>query len=303
MGLCSLCRVAKRARSRPRRRPERVVGRIGGQPEPRRGCEDVAAGPVRDALRPDQSPLYAQRARKGLRRSRPRRSGRAYTLAVRLFAGCIVPREDLSRSTSWGRPRALVEARSRISVVAAGLLPRRVHARRVRRRLARHDRCQASSGRRRRRRGVRGSHRAIHDFRWRTEALSQLRKTLAGFAGADRDVLLIASGERTRRSPRSRRPLLRRRRAEAPAPRAAGGVRGSRLTTWATTGLSGSLAEAFAACRAGRSRVARIGPGWRGSFLVAPRSYRPSLRIRLRQWRTGMVRLFSGADERHGAAD
>jgi (p)ppGpp synthase/HD superfamily hydrolase len=246
--------------------------------------------------------LYAQARAEGYDEVAQEALVDAYTLAVRLFAGLHRASGKNFLAHLVGTASALVEARSRISVVAAGLL----HAaythgefgdgwrgmtvdKRARVAAVVGEECEGLIAR-------------YTDFRWRSEALSQLRETLAGFAGADRDVLLMrlanelddhldlgvlfyADAERRLR-------LLEPLAVCVDLARDLGHHR-----------LAGSLAEAFAACRAGTIPGGTNRPGWRGSFLVAPASHRPSLRIRLRQWRAGMVRLFSGADERRGAAD
>ena len=51
--------------------------------------------------------------------------------------------------------------------------------------------------------------------------------------------------------------------------------------------LADPLAEAFAACRAAKIPAATSRPGGGGSFLLAPASHRPALRIRFARWMAG----------------
>jgi hypothetical protein len=121
------------------------------------------------------------------------------------------------------------------------------------------------------------------DFQWRSEALSGLREKLPELDSGDRDVVLMrlanelddhldlgilfyADAER-------RLQLLEPLAVSVDLARDLGYHR-----------LADALAEAFAACRAAKMPGLANRSGSRGSFLVAPASHRPTLRIRLARW-------------------
>jgi hypothetical protein len=133
---------------------------------------------------------------------------------------------------------------------------------------------------------VREPHREIHHFRWRSDALSELRKTLSDLGGTDREVVLMrlanelddhldlgilfyADAER-------RLQLLDPLSVCVDLARDLGHHR-----------LARALADAFAACRTATTTTGANRSHWHGSYLVAPASYRPRLRVRLRQWKAG----------------
>ena len=208
----------------------------------------------------------------------------AYSLAVRLFAGLHRASGKTFLAHVVGTASALVEAQSRIPVVAAGLLH------------AAYTHGEFGDGWR----GMTADKRAqvaavighecesliarYTEFQWRTDALSKLRQTLPELGGTDRDVVLMrlanelddhldlgilfyADGER-------RLQLLEPLSVCVDLARDLGHHR-----------LGRALADAFAAYRAAPIPTGTNRGHWRGSYLVVPASYRPRLRIRLRHWR------------------
>jgi len=208
---------------------------------------------------------------------------RGYSLAMRLFAGLYRASGKVFLAHLVGTASVLVEARTRPPVVVAGLL----HAaythgefgdgwrgltadKRATVAAVVSDECEGLIAR-------------YTDFQWRPEALSGLREKLSGLDSGDRDVVLMrlanelddhldlgilfyADAERRLR-------LLEPLAVCVDLARDLGYYR-----------LADALTEAFAACRAAKMPGLANRPGSRGSFLVAPASHRPSLRIRLAHW-------------------
>jgi len=226
--------------------------------------------------------LYAQMRTEGYDEAAHEGVLYGYSLAMRLFAGLHRASGKVFLAHLVGTASVLVEARTRSPLVVAGLL----HAaythgefgdgwrgmtvdKRATVAAVVGDECEDLIAR-------------YTDFQWRSEALPGLRGKLSGLDSGHRDVLLMrlanelddhldlgvlfyADAER-------RLQLL-----EPLAPcvdlaRDLGYYR-----------LADALSEAFDACRAAKMPVTNR-PGSRGSFLVAPASHRPSLRIRLAHW-------------------
>lgn len=230
--------------------------------------------------------LYAQARVEGYDEGAQEALLDAYGLAVRLFAGLHRASGKIFLAHLVGTASALVEARSRIPVVVAGLL----HAAYTHGEFGDGWRGMTSDKRARVAAVVgeecEGLIARYADFRWRCEALSGLRATLSELNEIDRDIVLIrlanelddhldlgilfhADAER-------RLGLLEPLAVCVDLARDLGHHR-----------LADGLAEAFAACRAAKIPGGGDRPRLRGSFLVAPASHRPSLRIRLAQWRNG----------------
>jgi len=208
----------------------------------------------------------------------------AYSLAARLFAGLHRASGKIFLAHVVGTASALVEAQSRVPVVAAGLL----HAaythgefgdgwrgmtadKRAQVAAVVGDECERLVAR-------------YTDFRWRSDALCGLRETLSQLDGTDRDVVLMRlanelddhldMGILFYADAVRRLQLLEPLSVCVDLARDLGHHR-----------LARALADAFAAYGAATIPTSTTGARWRGSYLVAPASYRPRLRIRLRQWR------------------
>ena len=228
--------------------------------------------------------LYAQLRAEGYDEVDQRAAVNAYSLAVRLFAGLHRASGKTFLAHVVGTASILVEERSRLPVVTAGLL----HAaythgefgdgwrgmtadKRAQVAVVVGNECESLIAR-------------YTDFRWRPDALSGLREALPELGGIDRDVvrmrlanelddhldlgiLFYADAER-------RLQLLEPLSVCVDLARDLGHHR-----------LAPALADAFAAYRAARIAIGTNSARWRGSYLVVPASYRPRLRIRLRQWR------------------
>ena len=209
----------------------------------------------------------------------------AHGLAMRLFAGLHRASGKVFLAHLVGTASALVEARARLPVVVAGLLH------------AAYTHGEFGDGRR----GITTAKRArvapvvgeesesliarYTGFRWRSEALPGLRAAVSGLDAAEREVVLMrlanelddhldlgilyyADAER-------RLKLLEPLAVCVDLAHDLGHHR-----------LADALANAFAACRAAKIPAATSRPA-DGSFLLAPASHRPALRIRLAHWVAG----------------
>lgn len=227
--------------------------------------------------------LYAQARAEGYDEAAQEAVLHAYTLAMRLFAGLHRASGKVFLAHLVGTASALVEARARLPVVVAGLL----HAAYTHGEFGDGGRGMTS---------IKRTHVATvvgeecedliaryANFRWRCEALSGLRATLSGLSGVDRDVVLMRLANELDdhldlgilyySDAEQRLGLLEPLAVCVDLARDLGHHR-----------LADAIAKAFAACRAAKIPGVTNHPGSRGSFLVAPASHRPSLRIRLAHW-------------------
>jgi len=230
--------------------------------------------------------LYAQVRAEGYDEAAQEAVLHAYTLAMQLFAGLHRASGKVFLAHLVGTASALVEARARLPVVVAGLL----HAAYTHGEFGNGWRGMTTVKRTRVATVVgeesEGLIARYTGFRWRCESLSSLGATLSGLNRADRDVVLMrlanelddhldlgilyyADAER-------RRELLEPLAVCVDLARDLGHYR-----------LADALDDTFAACRAAKMPADTSRPGGRGSFLLAPASHRPTLRIRLAHWMAG----------------
>ena len=210
----------------------------------------------------------------------------AYTLAMHLFAGLYRASGKVFVAHLIGTASALVEARARLPVVVAGLL----HAAYTHGEFGDGWRSMNTVKRTRVATVVGGeAERLIARytvFKWRCEALSGLRTTLSGLDDTDRHVIMIRLANELDDhldlgilccpDAERRLSLLEPLAVCVDLARDLGQYR-----------LADALSEAFAACRAAKIPIATSHSSGRGSFLLAPASHRPTLRIRLAHWMTG----------------
>ena len=230
--------------------------------------------------------LYAQMGAEGYDGAAQEAAVHAYTLAMQLFAGLHRASGKVFVAHLVGTASALVEARARLPVVVAGLL----HAAYTHGEFG--DGWRGMTTVKRTRVETVVGHEAesliarYTGFRWRPEALSRLRAALSGLDGADRDVVLMRLANELDdhldlgilccSDVERRLELLELLAVCVDLAHDLGHHR-----------LADALAEAFAACRAAKIPAATSRPGARGSFLLAPASHRPTLRIRLARWMAG----------------
>ena len=231
--------------------------------------------------------LYAQVRAEGYDEAAQEAMLHAYSLAMRLFAGLHRASGKVFLAHLVGTASVLVEARARPPVVVAGLLH------------AAYTHGEFGDGGRGTTTSIKRTHVATvvgeecegliaryTGFRWRCEALSELRATLSGLGGVDRDVVLMRLANEL--DDHFDLGILyyadAERRLEFLEPLA---VCVDLARDLGHHRLADALAEAFAACRAAKIPGVTNRPDSRGSFLVAPASHRPSLRIRLAHWMAG----------------
>jgi (p)ppGpp synthase/HD superfamily hydrolase len=210
----------------------------------------------------------------------------AYTLAMQLFAGLHRGSGKVFVAHLVGTASALVEARARLPVVIAGLL----HAAYTHGEFGDGWRGMTAVKRNRVVAVVGGEAESLiaryTAFRWRCEVLSGLRAALSGLDDADRDIVLIRLANEL--DDHLDLGILScsdaERRVELLEPLA---VCVDLARDLGQHRLADALAEAFAACRAAKIPTAASRPGPRGSYLLAPKSHRPTLRIRLAHWMAG----------------
>lgn len=238
--------------------------------------------------------LYAQLRAEGYGESAEEAVLRAYSFAMGLFAGLYRASGKVFLAHLLGTASALVEAHARLPVVVAGLL----HAAYTHGEFGNGWRGMTSAKRCRVATVVGGESEGLiaryTGFRWRVEALPGLRAAVSGLDGADREVVVMrlanelddhldlgilhyADAERKLK-------LLDALAVCVDLARDLGHPR-----------LADALADAFAACRAARIPGATSDPSG-GSFLLAPASHRPALRVRLSHWMAGKPTVPGGDD-------
>ncbi len=230
--------------------------------------------------------LYAQVRAEGYDEAAQDAVLRAYTLAMQLFAGLHRASGKVFVAHLVGTASALVEAQARLPVVVAGLL----HAAYTHGEFGDGWRGMTMVKRTRVATVVgeesEGLIARYTGFRWRCEALSSLREALSGPNGVDRDVVLMRLANELDDhldfgilyypDAERRLRLLDSLAVCVDLARDLGHHR-----------LADGLAEAFSACRAAKVPAATNRRGGGGSFLLAPASHRPTLRIRLTHWMAG----------------
>jgi len=230
--------------------------------------------------------LYTQMCAEGYDGDAQQSVLHAYTLAMHLFAGLYRPSGKVFVAHLVGTASALVEARARLPVVVAGLL----HAAYTHGEFGDGWRGMTTVKRTRVATVVGGDAESLiaryTAFRWQCEALSSLRTALSGLDDTDRHVILMRLANELddhldlgilRCSDAERRlNLLEGLAVCVDLARDLGQYR-----------LADALAEAFAACRAAKIPAATSHSSGGGSFLLAPASHRPTLRIRLAHWMAG----------------
>ena len=230
--------------------------------------------------------LYAQLRAEGYADSAQERVVRAYTLATQLFAGLHRASGKVFVAHLVGTASVLAEARARIPVVLAGLL----HAAYTHAEFGDGWRGVTAAKRARLRTVVGEEAEGLVErytrFRWPGEGLPRLRAALAGLDEADRDVVLMRLANELddhldlgilyHEDAERRRDLLE---PLAICVDLARDLEQDRLAE--------ALSVTFAECRSAEVPPAMRSPGARGSFLLAPSSHRPTLRIMLARWRAG----------------